>query len=78
MVPPTEGKVYAIKAIHKIELSAKSAYHHKQMVKEIQFQRKMRDCGNVLKLYKVYESDQYIYLVMEFQEGGTLGELLEK
>jgi serine/threonine protein kinase len=70
--------VFAIKAIHKQKLMTKSSYHHKQMVKEIQFQRKMRDCGNVLKLYKVYESDQYIYLVMEYLDGGTLGELLEK
>ena len=35
-------------------------------------------CGNVIRLNKIYESDKYINLVMDYQEGGTLGDLLEK
>jgi serine/threonine protein kinase len=41
-------------------------------------QRKLKLCGNTLKLYKIYESDKYLNLLMEYQEGGTLGDKLEK
>jgi serine/threonine protein kinase len=36
----------------------------------------LKNCGNALKVYRIYESDKYLNLLMEFQEGGTLGELL--
>lgn len=36
----------------------------------------LKDCGNALTLYKIYESDKYLNLLMEYQEGGTLGEML--
>jgi serine/threonine protein kinase len=48
------------------------------MVREIQVQRQLRNCGNTIKLFKIYESEKYINLLMEYQEGGTLGDLLEK
>jgi serine/threonine protein kinase len=32
----------------------------------------------VIKLNKIYESEKYINLLMDFQEGGTLGDILEK
>lgn len=48
------------------------------MINEIRIQRQLRLCGNVIKLLKVYESDNYLNLLMEFQEGGSLGEILEK
>lgn len=41
-------------------------------------QRKLQYCGNTIKLIKIYESDQFINLLMEFQEGGTLQELIDK
>jgi serine/threonine protein kinase len=48
------------------------------MVNEIQIQRNLRYCGNTTKLLKIYESEKYLNLLLEFQEGGTLGDLLEK
>jgi hypothetical protein len=36
----------------------------------------LKDCGNALKLYRIYESERYLNLLMEYQAGGTLGELL--
>jgi len=48
------------------------------MVNEIQIQRALRYCGNVIKLLKIYESEKYLNLLLEFQEGGTLGDMLEK
>jgi serine/threonine protein kinase len=48
------------------------------MVREIQIQRDLGLCGNTLKLLKIYESDKYINMLMECQEGGSLGDCLEK
>jgi serine/threonine protein kinase len=38
---------------------------------------KLKQCGNVTKLIKIYESDKYINLLMDFHGGGTLGTILE-
>ena len=32
----------------------------------------LNQCGNALKLFKVYESEENLYLVLEYQQGGTL------
>lgn len=48
-----------------------------QMVNEIRIQRSLRLCGNTIKLFKIYESERYLNLLLEFQEGGTLGDVLE-
>jgi serine/threonine protein kinase len=37
----------------------------------------MRLCGNTVKIIKVYENDNFINLVMDYHEGGTLGELIQ-
>ena len=47
-------------------------------MQEIRLQRKLRECANVLDLYKVFESKSFIYLLMEYKKGGTLGDLLER
>ncbi|TNV85935.1 hypothetical protein FGO68_gene1963 [Halteria grandinella] len=72
----TKKKCFAIKVIAKDKLLAKAPYLHRQLMKEIQIQRMLKNCGNALKLYKIYESEKYLNLLMEFQEGGTLGEVL--
>jgi serine/threonine protein kinase len=59
-------KIYAIKVIKKDALLKKSAYQQKQLVKEIQIQRELKHCGNTLKLHKIYESDRYLNMLMEF------------
>jgi serine/threonine protein kinase len=41
-------------------------------------QRVLRLCGNTIKLLKIYESDKYLNLLMEYQEGGTLGDILAR
>lgn len=48
------------------------------MLDEIRAMRDLKNCANTLKLYKIYESDKYINLLLEYQEGGTLAEKLEK
>lgn len=48
------------------------------MVNEIRIMRSLKLCGNVLRLHKIYESDHYINLLMDYQEGGTLSSILSK
>lgn len=48
------------------------------MMDEIRVMRDLKNCANTLKLYKIYENDKYINLMLEFHEGGTLAERLEK
>lgn len=76
--PPPPPLPLAIKVINKERLLAKNVYEQRQMVSEIQIQRKLWHCGNTIKLLKIYESEKYINLLMEYQEGGTLGDILEK
>jgi serine/threonine protein kinase len=73
-----EDKVFAIKVIERTKLDKKDLNERMQMVNEIQIQRALRYCGNVIKLYKIYESDKYLNLLLEYQEGGCLGDMLEK
>ena len=39
--------------------------------------REMGDCGNVVKMHKLYESESYINILMEFHEGGNLSSVLD-
>jgi serine/threonine protein kinase len=72
------ARTFAIKIITKKKFEGKPERERIQMMNEIQVQRRLKFCGNTLKLYKIYESDKYLNLLMEFQEGGTLGDKLEK
>ena len=38
----------------------------------------LKQCGNVTKLLKIYETDKYLNLLLDYHDGGTLGNLLEK
>jgi serine/threonine protein kinase len=38
--------------------------------------RELSQCDNVLKLLRVYESKSDLYLMLEYQAGGTLFELI--
>lgn len=48
-------------------------------MKEIDIIRKLYLCDNIVKLISVYDQDNYIHLVMDYQEGGDLlGKIIEK
>ena len=49
-----------------------------QLKDEIEVHRKLSSCGNALKLYQVFESEAWVILVLEFQEGGSLLDLMRK
>ena len=71
-------KIYAIKVIVREKLDQRDITEKLQLVNEILIQRALRYCGNTIKLLKIYESDRYLNLLLEYQEGGTLGDMLEK
>lgn len=71
-------KIYAIKVIVRDKLDQRDIAEKLQLVNEIHIQRALRYCGNTIKLLKIYESDRYLNLLLEYQEGGTLGDMLEK
>jgi serine/threonine protein kinase len=73
-----EEKVFAIKVIVKSQLNMKAEFERKQLANEVRAQRALKLCGNTIKLHKLYESERYLNLLMEFQEGGTIGDILEE
>ncbi|TNV87236.1 hypothetical protein FGO68_gene17205 [Halteria grandinella] len=73
-----KSKPLAMKVICKKQLAKKALIDKGQMINEIQIQRQLRLCGNIIRLNKIYECDKYLNLLMDFQEGGTLGDILEK
>ncbi|TNV86468.1 hypothetical protein FGO68_gene14825 [Halteria grandinella] len=72
-LPP---QTFALKVVTKEKLAKLNDFQKRQMLREIQVQRALSDCGNVLKILKVHESTKYINLLMEYQEGGSLADLL--
>eukprot|EP00347_Sterkiella_histriomuscorum_P003698 403363288 len=66
-------KHFALKVVKKQQF--KDEQMREQLLKEIRIQRGL-DCGNIVKLYQVQEDDKYVYLVLDFIEGGTLRDYL--
>lgn len=48
-----------------------------QIKNEIDAHRKLSLCGNALKLQKVYESDHSVYMILDYQPGGSLLNVLK-
>ena len=65
-----DNKKFAIKAIRKSLLLSQSD-NMECVIMEINVLRRL-DHPNIVKLYKVYESEHHIYLVMEYVQGGDL------
>ncbi|CAG9317394.1 unnamed protein product [Blepharisma stoltei] len=61
---------YAIKAISKSK-SFKDAYNSIGMINEIEVMRKVKH-PYILTLHKIYESENHVYLVLDYVEGGEL------
>ncbi|TNV86993.1 hypothetical protein FGO68_gene9028 [Halteria grandinella] len=73
-----ERQAFAIKVLEKTHLEMLTQYQQQQVLKEIQIQRKLRFCGSTIKLIKIYESEKFLNLLMEYQEGGSLGDRIQK
>jgi len=59
-------KIYAIKVIVREKLDQRDILEKLQLVNEILIQRALRYCGNTIKLLKIYESDRYLNLLLEY------------
>ncbi len=60
-----ERREIAIKSISK-SLILNKQLDIEQLMNEINIQRKLSLCGNVVKLYKVYESENQLHLVIDY------------
>jgi calcium-dependent protein kinase len=70
-----ETKVFrAIKEIRKIK---KTKYEQDRLIKEIMILRTL-DHPNIVKVYEIYDSDDFFYIVTELCEGGELFDRLVK
>ncbi|CAD8080953.1 unnamed protein product [Paramecium sonneborni] len=66
---------YAVKTFQKSALIDKNNKQRQGLLNEIDLLRSC-DHPNIIKLYEIYESGDYIYLVMELLEGGELFDLI--
>ena len=77
--PSSSGDVkqFAMKVIKRESLLKKTEYEQGQMISEIRTMRSLDRCEGSVRLFKVFESDNYLNLLMEYQQGGSLSALLE-
>ena len=61
---------YAIKSMSKERVSNRTIYLLKREIEALMH----TDHPNIIKLYEVYEDEEYYHLVMEYCEGGDLFE----
>ncbi|CAG9329424.1 unnamed protein product [Blepharisma stoltei] len=72
----TSSQEFAIKCFNKMDLwNRKNGIKH--LLNEIDIMRKL-DHPNILKLFKVYEDCDKVYLVLEYAEGGDLRKRLSE
>lgn len=60
------NRTYAIKIISKKKFDSMDRSERYQMLDEIRIMRNLKNCANTIKLLKIYESDSYLNLLMEF------------
>eukprot|EP00347_Sterkiella_histriomuscorum_P006243 403353516 len=70
-----QKKIFALKQINKFQF-LKNNENFELIQNEIKVQRKVGLCGNVLKLHEIYETENNIYLVLDYQDGGSLFDIL--
>ncbi|CAG9335900.1 unnamed protein product [Blepharisma stoltei] len=63
-------KSFAIKSINKVVIQ-RNKRNLDQIIREIEIMRQI-DHPNIAKLYKIYESETHVHLVLEYVAGGTL------
>ncbi|CAD8135671.1 unnamed protein product [Paramecium pentaurelia] len=66
---------FAVKTFQKSALIDKKNTQRQGLINEINILRSC-DHPNIIKLYEIYESEDYIYLVMELLQGGELFDII--
>ena len=69
------GKFYAVKEFEKKEIE-ESSLGVEDLINEIMIMYKSYQCENISHLKEIFEDDEKIYLVMDYQKGGDLMERL--
>jgi serine/threonine protein kinase len=68
---------FAVKILSKVKLKA-SANGILSLLKEIKVHWILEECEGILRLIEIYEDNQYVYLVLEYQrQGSLLGKLTQ-
>jgi 5'-AMP-activated protein kinase catalytic alpha subunit len=65
------GKLYAIKIINKDKTCGKDRKKMEQLVREIEILRKITH-ENCVGYHGLIEGEKYIYIILEYVEGGEL------
>lgn len=65
----------AIKSIYKDKISSRNG--KESLLNEIRICRKLNLCSQVLQLSSVYESEKFIHLILDYQQGGCLTQRLK-
>ena len=69
-------KEFAVKIIHKEEMQKKSRGID-AVISEIEIMRKLNHPG-LVALHRIYENDEFVYLILDFAEGGDLFHRIQK
>ncbi|CDW88890.1 serine threonine protein kinase [Stylonychia lemnae] len=64
-----DNNIFALKVINKIQIDEDL---QQSLIDEVKILRKLRNCQNVNRLYKIYETSNNLYLLLEYKEGGDL------
>lgn len=78
--PDTEHviKTYTVRVISKKKIEDE---HYREegerIAKDIKIHRALKLCPNVVKLLKVHESAQNVYLFLDYEGGGSIGDLID-
>lgn len=69
-------RIFAIKTIYKLDIK-KSNRTIKAVINEVDI---MRDCDHphIIKLHEVYESTKFIFLILDYLDGGELFESIKR
>lgn len=70
----TTGDFVAIKKVDKTRLNSKTT---SSVTREVELLKKL-DHPSILKIYECMDTEEYLYLVLEFMENGSLVTVLEK
>ncbi|CAK77700.1 unnamed protein product (macronuclear) [Paramecium tetraurelia] len=74
-VSKADGQEYAIKCFRKQDL--KEEVDKLSIIKETSIMRKLQH-ESVIKMYEVFEGEEYLYLVLEYLNGGELHKFMKK
>lgn len=68
--------VVAVKKMHKETVHKKGLIS--RIYKEVELLKALSACENIIKIYDVVENDQFVYLMLEYCNGGDLESILSK